>query len=49
MDREAQGFDRILDNYHYIQKDMWTWEDVIIGTYEHNDIESEGYTRFKTK
>ena len=35
---DKQDFDRILDNNHYTQRDIWTWGEDDIGTYEHNDI-----------
>ena len=41
--QKIQGFDRILDNNHYIQRDKQTWGDGNIGTYEHNDIGLQGY------
>ena len=44
-DKEAQGFHTILNNNHYILRDMWTWGDGDIGQYEHNNK----YVRFYTK
>ena len=35
---QRQNFGRILDNNHYIQRDIWAWGDGDTGTYEHNVI-----------